>query len=50
VSVAYNYSLSKRTVAYAAYAAYTLMSNTNFATTRFGTGPRVLDLGLRHSF
>jgi predicted porin len=47
VSVAYNYSLSKRTMA---YAAYTLMSNTNFATTRLGTGPRELDLGLRHSF
>jgi predicted porin len=47
VSVAYNYSLSKRTMA---YAAYTLMSNTNFATTKFGTGPREFDLGLRHSF
>jgi hypothetical protein len=32
------------------YAAYTLMSKTNFTTTKFGTGPREMDLGLRHSF
>jgi predicted porin len=47
VSVAYNYSLSKRTVVYTAYAR---MSNSKFATTKFGAGPRELDLGLRHSF
>jgi predicted porin len=47
VSVAYNYQLSKRTALYAAYAR---LSNTNFTTTKFGTGPREFDLGLRHTF
>jgi predicted porin len=47
VSVAYNYSLSKRTILYTAFAR---MSNSKFATTKFGTGPREFDLGLRHSF
>jgi predicted porin len=47
VALAYNYSLSKRTIVYAAYAR---MSNINFTTTKFGNGPRELDLGLRHAF
>jgi predicted porin len=47
VAVAYAYSLSKRTALYAAYAR---LSNINFTTTKFGTGPRELDFGVRHSF
>jgi predicted porin len=43
----YLYSLSKRTSLYAAYAR---LSNTNFTTTKFGTGNRELDLGIKHTF
>jgi predicted porin len=47
VALAYNYFLSKHTLVYAAYAR---LSNINFTTTKFGNGPRELDLGLRQSF
>jgi predicted porin len=47
VALAYMYSLSKRT---ALYAAYSRLSNTRFTTTKFGTGPREIDIGIRHSF
>lgn len=43
----YSYALSKRTAVYAAYA---YLDNINFTTTRFGSGNRELDLGLRFSF
>ncbi|WP_374361915.1 porin [Pseudoduganella danionis] len=44
---AYSYALSKRTALYASFA---YLSNTNFTTTRFGTGNREYDLGMRFSF
>jgi predicted porin len=47
VAVAYNYNLSKRTFLYTAYAR---MSNMKFNTTKFGSGPREVDLGIRHAF
>jgi predicted porin len=47
VAAAYNYALSKRTSLYAAYAK---LSNTNFTTTKFGTGDKELDIGIRHTF
>jgi predicted porin len=43
----YLYGLSKRTSLYVAYAH---LSNTNFTTTKFGTGNRELDLGMKHVF
>lgn len=43
----YLYSLGKRTSLYAAYAH---LSNTNFTTTKFGSGNRELDLGIKHAF
>jgi predicted porin len=43
----YIYNLSKRTLVYVAYAK---LSNTNFTTTKFGTGNRELDLGIKHTF
>jgi predicted porin len=43
----YLYSLSKRTSLYAAYAH---LSNTRFTTTKFGTGNREFDLGIKHIF
>ena len=47
VAFAYNYALSKRTALYAAYAK---LSNTNFTTTKFGTGDSEIDIGIRHTF
>ncbi|TFW35644.1 porin [Massilia horti] len=47
VAMAYAYSLSKRTALYAAYAR---LDNIRFTTTKFGTGPREFDMGIRHSF
>ena len=43
----YLYSLSKRTTLYTAYAH---LSNTRFTTTKFGTGNREFDLGIKHAF
>lgn len=43
----YIYNLSKRTSVYAAYAK---LSNINFTTTKFGTGDREIDLGIKHTF
>jgi predicted porin len=43
----YIYNLSKRTILYAAYAK---LSNTNFTTTKFGSGDRETDLGMRITF
>lgn len=47
VAAAYNYALSNRTSLYAAYAK---LSNTHFTTTKFGTGDKELDIGIRHTF
>lgn len=43
----YIYNFSKRTLVYAAYAK---LSNTHFTTTKFGTGDREIDLGIKHTF
>lgn len=43
----YIYNLSKRTNVYVAYAK---LSNINFTTTKFGTGDREIDLGIKHTF
>lgn len=43
----YLYALSKRTNVYIAYAK---LSNINFTTTKFGTGDREIDLGIKHTF
>jgi predicted porin len=43
----YIYNLSKRTLVYAAYAK---LSNINFTTTKFGTGNREIDLGIKQTF
>jgi predicted porin len=47
IALAYTYNLSKRTNF---YAAFSRLSNTNFTTTKFGTGDREIDLGIRHTF
>lgn len=46
-AMAYTYALSKRTQF---YTAYSKLSNTRFATTKFGPGDAELDIGVRHSF
>jgi predicted porin len=46
-TVDYTYTLSKRTNL---YLAATKLSNTRFTTTKFGTGDREFDIGIRHSF
>lgn len=46
-SAVYTYNLSKRTLLYVAWAK---LSNTNFTTTKFGTGNRELDLGMKLTF
>jgi predicted porin len=43
----YTYNLSKRTLVYVAYAK---LSNTNFTTTKFGTGNREADFGMKLTF
>jgi hypothetical protein len=43
----YLYRLSKRTSLYTAYAK---LSNTHFTTTKFGSGNREFDLGIKHVF
>jgi predicted porin len=46
-AAAYTYAFSKRTNIYLAYAK---LSNTRFATTKFGDGDRELDIGIKHRF
>lgn len=47
VAGAYTYALSQRTNLFLAYAK---LSNTRFATTKFGDGDRELDIGIKHKF
>ena len=47
LALACTHALSKRTALYAAVAG---LSNTHFTTTKFASGSRELDLGVRHTF